>query len=686
MFIEPKNYNDVLIELARDEGHRIVKVYREVSSPPEPGPLLEEVDVAREVKLSLNRLGIERLYKFQAEAIKLVRGGENTVIVAGTGTGKTEAFLIPVLNDIVEEPFSGVRALLIYPTKALARDQLARLNKIIDCLFGVRAMVLDGDTSEKDRQSIYDMPPQILITNPDMIHFSLMFSDDFKQLLSNLKYIVLDDMHVYTGVFGTHVYYVLRRLKRFLSSDAVFVGATATISNPREFAEALWGEEAHVVNAGTGRLGDLWHVMLSPKSRSRIAETISLLDFCVRKGLKTLVFADSHRYAEIIKRVASRRGINVGIHRAGLLPQERRKIEVSFKEGSLDAVVATPTLELGIDIGDLDSVILSTIPPTYSKLIQRTGRCGRRRGRAAYAFIILGNDPISQYYENYPADFFSRSLEPASIEPSNEEIAALQVIAMTLDRPVRLEELNEVERRITLRLLNEGYLRKSGGLLKSTRKGLAYLRRRAGLRGVGEVVRIYDWRRRVIGYREMPMAIKELYPGAIYLHGGDIYIVIKLEKLKAVVRRLPNDFGYVTSPLYYSEPTFFKPLEGREVYGIPVEYGELKVREVVYGYTVKDFDSGAVVRETLLSEDLDYMFTTKGVLLKFPINPNWDLKGNAEAFHALEHIIISASQTLLGASPTDMGGVSFPSGHIFIYDSFPAVSYTHLTLPTICSV
>lgn len=665
--------DEVVEDLASDSGHRIVKVYREPPSPPELGPPVDELDLPGEVKLALRRRGIERLYRFQAEALASIRAGHNTVIVSGTGTGKTEAFLLPILSHVLENPFSGTVALLVYPTKALARDQLERVEDMLSTFFGARVGVLDGDTGERERQLIYESPPPILMTNPDMIHLGLMFSEPFKRILSGVKYVVLDDMHVYTGVFGAHVHYILRRLRRFLGGDVVLIGATATIGNPGEFAEALFGSKVNVVYAGGRRMGDLWYILLAPKHRSRLAEAMSLLEFCVRRGMKTLVFADSHRAAETMKRMADRLGLKVGIHRAGLLPEFRRRMEASFKTGELRAIVATPTLELGIDIGDIDAVILFNIPPTYSKLAQRAGRCGRRMGQRSYVFAILGNDPISQYYENYPDDFFARSVEPAFIEPANEEIARLHLIAAALDGPLRLDRLVDAERRVAASLIADGYLREEGGLLKATRRGVALVKRRSNIRGVGEVVRIYDAGGRLLGYREMPAALKELYPGAIYLHGGLPYLVVKFDGRRATVKRLPPGFKYVTSPLYYSEPEVFKA--SRSTFNVvPAEYGDISVREVVYGFIVKDFDSGAVIREALLDEEMSYTFETKGVLLRFPVNPEWGLMGNAEAFHAVEHVTITASQTVLGAGPTDMGGISFPSGHIFIYDSFPGGS------------
>jgi DEAD/DEAH box helicase domain-containing protein len=680
---EPYSTPDEFIEeIGRDGARKLVHVAVEKPSPPEPGPPVEEVVKSEVLREALKKRGIERLYRFQAEAIRLIESGKSTLIVAGTGTGKTEAFLIPVLERVLEEPYKQeVKAILVYPTKALARDQLARVNSLVTSVFGARALVFDGDTSERERENIYAMPPQVLITNPDMLHYGLMSSPRFRELCSTAEYVVLDDLHVYSGVLGAHVHYVLRRLRRVLKSEPVLVGTSATVGNPREFASALFGVDAEVVDAGPGRRGVVYHVLLKPVARPKLAEVASLVAACVKRGLKTIAFADSHKAVELLHRLCVRMGIDVLVHRAGLLPEERRRVERELASGRVLAVAATPTLELGIDIGDLDCVVLANLPPAYSKYVQRTGRCGRRGGKA-YVLTVLGNDPISQYYENNPGDFFGKGVEPVAVEPENEEVAKIQLLAAALDKPLSLSELQPFEAKLVDELASQGFLRfmKSRGYYRATAEAARYLRSRPGLRGVGEVVRIYDSAGKLIGFREMPMALKELFPGAVYLHGGDAYLSLELTERKATVTKLPRDYRFVTSALYYPEPVAFAAEDSRKVWGVEVEYGRIRVREVVYGYVVRDFESGATVREAPLDRDYAYEFSTRGILIRFPVNPEWSLMGNAEAFHAAEHVVISAAQMVAGAAPTDLGGISYPSGHVFIYDSYPGGSGCSKTL------
>ena len=659
--------------LSRDAARKIIYVREEHVRLPKPGPFIEELNLPEPLISALKSKGINRLYSFQAKALSLMRFGKSVSIVAGTGTGKTEAFLLPILEEVMKDPFSwGTRALIVYPTKALARDQLSRIHFYLSYAFGSRAAVLDGDVSERERQNIYSTPPHILVTNPDMIHMALQYSENFRRLISGISYVVFDDAHVYSGVFGTHVRYVIRRLKRFVG-NVVFAAASATMGNPKEFAEALFGCPVEVVDAGRARKGEVVHVMVKPQTRSKMAEVLSLLKECIEQGMKTLVFVDSHRLAELLKLAAEKSGLKVGIHRAGLKPEERRRVENALKTGSLNAVIATPTLELGIDIGDLDAVILSSIPPSFSKYAQRTGRVGRR-GQKAYVITVLGNDPISAYYENSPQEFFDQGYEPQVLDPENEEIAKIHLLAMARDKPYSFDELSPFEKRVVSFLLEKGYLRQRGHRLRITREGTRYLATRQSLRGLGNVVKISTKKGRVIGYREMPMALKELHPGAVYIHGGQLYLSLLLDGRRAVVEPLPRNYPFITKPLYYSQPEELRVFAERVVKGFSLSYLELAIRDSVYGYVVKRYPGMEYVREVILDREYSYTFKTKGILVWRPPKIEWDDMSNAEAFHAAEHALISAAEMIVGASPTDIGGISFPSGHIYIYDAFPGGS------------
>ena len=662
-----------LNKLSKDSSRKIVCSYLELPQALEYGSSVEDLKILKEVKTALLRLGIKRLFAHQEKALELIKRGINTFIMSGTGTGKTEAFLIPILDDIVKNPFEGLRTILIYPTKALARDQLKRINKLVAPFFGIRALVYDGDTPLKVRKEIYFNPPPILITNPDMIHVSLQVSEGFRSIVRKAKYIVLDDAHVYNGVFGTHVSYVLRRLRRFIEHTPIYIATSATIDNPKEFIEELTDSEFEVVSSSAGKRSEVIHTFVKPLGRSKILEVLSLARACQEAGLKCLIFADSHRVVEMIKLMGKKYKVDVEVHRAGLRPEERAEIEEKLRSGEIMTVAATPTLELGIDIGDLDVIVLYSIPPTFTRYVQRTGRSGRR-GQKAYVFVVLGEDPISSYYERHPEDFFNVRYDPLSIDKSNEEICKVHILAMARDKPFKLDELKSFEKKVASELLARGLLRMRGKFVRLTKRGLSYLKTRMSLRGVGEVVKIYTENGVLVGEREMPMALKELHPGAIYVHRGNMYLSLALTKGRAIVRRLPSDLGYITVPVYYSIPQQIRIIEVHKALNLQIQYINLELVEVVYGYVVKTFPESTTVREELLDKGCEYRFKTKGLLVSFPVISEWNEYQNAEAFHAIEHALITASQTLVGASHTDLGGVSFPSGHIYIYDSYPGGS------------
>ncbi|MGB9706311.1 MAG: DEAD/DEAH box helicase, partial [Pyrobaculum sp.] len=379
-------------------------------------------------------------------------------------------------------------ALVLYPTKALARDQLARLRRYGDRL-GVRVMVYDGDTPPRERRLLYEMPPHVVISNPDMVSQALMHVARFREMLRRVRYVVLDDFHVYTGVFGSHMYYLLRRVRRFVKP--VFIATSATVGNPAEFAQALFdSDRVNVVWGPLGRRGRLVQVLARPRFRSKWAEAARLAALCIEQGMKCLVFTDSHRYSEIIYRALkiSGWGDRVAVHRAGLDPEERKAVEEAFKRGEVDVVISTPTLELGIDIGDVDAAVLASIPPSYSRYLQRIGRVGRR-GQTGYVVQILGNDPISQYYRNYPHEFFSRSPEPLGFEKENEDVATLHVLAAAADAPLRERDLTSFERRLAERLEAEGALTRVGRFYRITPRGRERLSM-LSLRGSPHVVKI----------------------------------------------------------------------------------------------------------------------------------------------------------------------------------------------------
>lgn len=668
----------ILQRVTKDETRKLValRILERTEIP--YGCNINELPLHPSVISALKRKGVVKLYKFQEEAIRKILDGKDIVIVSGTGTGKTEAFLTPILQDCIHHIGEGTRALIMYPTKALARDQIEKVYKMFPSIFGVSIAIYDGDTAEKSREKIRANPPSILISNPDMLS-RILPSKWFRDILSTLKIVVLDELHVYGGVFGAHVHHLLRRLKRKAKRRLQFIGSSATIGNPEKFGKTLFDREVEIVSSKGRITGKTYHAFVQPLTRSRISEAVELANIMINAGKKTLIFVRGHKEAESIKRLADMRKIKMGIHRAGLTEHFRKKVEIEFKRGNLEAVVATPTLELGIDIGDLDCVILTEIPPTFAKYLQRVGRAGRR-GQTAYVFTILGEDPISRYYGENPDQFFKQEPEPIYIDPTNPVVTRSHLIGMACDRPIRLnevEKMREKERKIIEELISQGYLMERARRLYPTEKCWKTLYS-LNLRGTGDIVHIYDVKRRYLGFREMPMAIKELFPGAIYMHGGNIYQVLEFNYKKAIVTRIPKYLRLETKPIWRSEPVEFAPIKERKVYSIPVTYGEVIIEHVVYGYKTRDFVTKHLMSETMLENTLKYRFETRGIAFQLPIDCEWDLEDAASAAHAAEHVVISAAQTVVGADSAEMGGISYPDGTIFIYDG--AVGGSGLTL------
>ena len=626
------------------------------------------------MKQNLLARGIKRLYRFQWEAIKYILDGYNTVIASGTGTGKTEAFLIPLIAKGIDR-YKKPNALLLYPTKALARDQLKRINEITG--FGyISTAIYDGDTPRKERKKIASNPPHILISNPDMIHVGLVLSPAIRKMIKNINYLVLDEMHAYEGAFGAHVRAVIERLKIFRRENPVFVGSSATIGNPEKHGEILFGEKVKVVRGPIWRRGIAYHVMVSAGYLSRWSVSASIAALLSRLGLRVLVFVDSQQMAEVIARII-RRGFNAEfhVHRAGLTPEERRSVEVKLSRGEIDGVVATPTLELGIDIGYLDAVVMVAPPPSYAKYMQRAGRAGRR-GRTGYVFMILGDDPIDSYYERNPREYFIQDIPPIYVEPDNEEVLRIHAIALLLHQGmVKKDLVKQIGwKRVFDELVKDGLaVSLPIGYFPVWRKARKEFLRYMTIRGAGPQVAIHDEEDRVIGYRELPMAILDLHPFAIYLHGGRVYQSISIDPSKRIakVQRLPDDIPLYTRPLYTTDLIDYEIIKERTSNrGIPLAYARVTISITVEGYAVYSmFESGRPAAIEYLDKPVVYTYRTRALLLKYPYNSEWDLMGNAEAFHAIEHTIISAARPICGAGLGDMGGISYPSGDIVIYDS-----------------
>ncbi|MGQ0791941.1 MAG: DEAD/DEAH box helicase [Nitrosopumilaceae archaeon] len=650
-----------------------ISKFKTLKNPlPMLGSKVDELGVDREISDYLQKINIKRFYKFQEDAIKEIAYGSNVVIEAPTASGKTEAFLIPVLQKINEQKDNRgkILALFVYPTKALARDQYPKILEFAKRV-GITVSVFDGDTKQSERAEILDDPPQLVITNFDVLHYHLWHRTRFASLLNSVKFLITDEVHVYSGIFGSNVHYIIKRLKR-ICNKIQFIASSATLENAVEFCESLFGEKMKLIR-GAGRKGETDFLMLFPSLRTQRALMVDLIKKLTSRKHKTMVFSNSHKNSELVAMQARKQKVDIKVHRAGLMANYRKSVEKSFKDNNLMAISCTPTLELGIDVGNVDGVISATIP--VNRLVQRIGRAARK-GQRGYAFLALGNDPISQYYKNHPDDYFD-DVERIYIDPKNPFVEEFQVIAMASDKPIAKHELREhasvIEKHVT-----DGTLVLEENRYVPNYEKVKTLLNEYSIRGIGKSVDIF-FNDRKLGDRVLPIALEELHESAIYFLAGTRYKVKEFgypEKNYAKLERIPRDYPYYTKALTEEWPTIEKIFEKRNAFGIEAAFCKLHIQKRVYGYTNIEFGQEVIQgKKVLLDRPLDYDFITKGIVFHAP-RPLKEIERaeeeeyvEASGYHATEHVVIEGSNMITGGVSQDLGGISLgTSGLIFIYD------------------
>ncbi|MEO9321266.1 MAG: DEAD/DEAH box helicase [Nitrososphaera sp.] len=695
---------DPLVRAALESRQDYVVDFRALEEPaPELGGRLEELPIDPALIGALKSRGIDRLFKFQEMAVKSILQGKDVVITAPTASGKTEAFTIPILQSISEQvprfgslrPTEGGRisAIFVYPTKALSRDQLPKIRGLADSL-GLRVAVLDGDTKDAERAQVMGSPPDVLITNFDVIHYHLLHRTKLSRLLRTARFLVVDEAHVYTGVFGSNVHHIVARLERTM--DALsgrkrlqVAAASATLPNAGQFCEVLFGRPLQVIE-GSGRQQNIKMAMIFPSLRSHRSLVLDLIRQAARNHHRTLSFSNSHLGAELTAFYSSRQGVSIRVHRAGLAAHLRRHVEDQFKAGKLTAISATPTLELGIDIGDIDVIVSGIVP--VNRLTQRIGRAGRR-GQQGYAFLALGTDPISQYYKNHPDDYLS-DREYAYADPSNPFVLEYQVLAMSCDRPISMAESKPVWQTLQS-LVSKGLITLEAGKFVPDREKAREVLSKYSIRGIGSRVDIM-LNKSVIGDRALPQALEELHKDAVYFFSGRRYRVKQLHfsssataadqntkdrQPYAELEPLPYDYPYYTKAITDEWPSVKEVLEKRQAFGVEVLYCTLHIRKRVLGYANIEIGQEAAAqakRKVMLEEPLEFEFESKGFVFRAPAptetisksdSPEGPEYVSTSAFHATEHVVIEGSAMITGGASQDLGGISLgSSGLIFVYD------------------
>ncbi|MEN8188684.1 MAG: DEAD/DEAH box helicase [Thermodesulfobacteriota bacterium] len=653
---------------------------------------LKEVDPQLPAPLhrALADFNITSLYSHQAEAIKCVRAGEDLLAATPTASGKSMIYNLPVLAERIENP--EAKALYLFPLKALARDQLRVVNyyePYIDQSGPQLAAVYDGDTSSYQRRKIRDNPPSIMITNPDMLHLSFLpYHERWSRFFRNLTHVVIDEVHTYRGIFGSHMAWVIRRLIRLAAhygASPRFILLSATIGNPAELGKSLLGREVTLVEQSGAPVAEKDIVFFNPFESGGSA-ACKLLEAAIKRGLRTIVYTQSRKMTELITMWTRPRlgelADRLSSYRAGFLADERRDIESRLATGELLAVISTSALELGIDIGDLDLCLLVGYPGSIMASRQRGGRVGRGMQPSA-VILIAQEDSLDQHFMRHPDDFFKRSVEAAVLNPENEIIMDQHLHCAAAELPLVIgEELladGGVMQSIG-RLSSRGVLLQGadGSQWFSTRK---YPQRQVGLRGGSQQLTIINREDGVvIGEVGAGRALHECHPGAVYLHHSRMWLIEDLDLVGHEVVATHHKGSYYTRPLSEKETEILEVQAVREFYGCRVSFGRLKVRERVISFQKRNQGSNKLIA-TMVLDLPEQIFETEGLWIEIPKRIQEKLEKEMfhfmGAIHAMEHTMIGLIPLLVLCDRNDIGGISCPvhaqtsEAAVFIYDGHP---------------
>jgi DEAD/DEAH box helicase domain-containing protein len=686
----------------------------------EYAPFPQAVD--ERLRHALESRGIPQLYTHQAEAIDYALAGRNVVVVTPTASGKTLCYNAPILSSILQDPSS--RALYLFPTKALAQDQLAELQALCELLGDhtpVGVFTYDGDTPQDARRTIRARA-HLVLSNPDMVHSGILpHHPRWAKLLENLRYVVIDELHAYRGVFGSHLCNVLRRLRRLCrhyGSNPVFLCSSATIANPRELAERLTEQPFELVDKSGAPRGEKFFVFVNPPvvnqqlgiRRSYLSETRRIATEFLKRNLQLIVFAQSRLSTEILTTYLKDDfgGLpgspeRIRGYRGGYLPNRRREIERGLREGTVRAVVSTSALELGIDIGALDVAVLAGYPGTIAGTWQRAGRAGRRASRSA-AVLVASSAPLDQFVVRNPSYFFGGSPEHALIDPDNLHILVDHIKCATFELPFRDgEQFGRHDLQEILTILSErglvhrtdagdrgGDMSAGGAFADEGAQWIwtseSYPADAVSLRSISSdnfVIVNTTGEPTVIGETDFNSGPSTLHPKAIYLVEGKLFQVEKLDfdGRKAFVREI--DCDYYTDAITYTRVTILDTFEHEALPDpsfVTRSHGEVHVVSRVVGfkkikfYTNENVGSGELELPEQQMHTTSYWLTIPtDVMAALP----YAADDRRDGVVGLAFAIRQVSQLLLMCDRHDIG-ISIDTGEerdrtprLFVYDNYP---------------
>ena len=600
---------------------------------------------------ALEAQGISQLYTHQVESLERARNGENIVVVTATSSGKTLCYNLPIIERVLAD--RSARALYVYPINALVNDQLKSLFRL-NLELGSEAVSVaryTGSLNSGQRRVIRERSPNLLLTNPEMLHLSfLLWHQNWEELWRNLRYIVVDEVHTYRGVFGSNMAQLFRRMLRMArhyGSEPQCIFCSATIANPKELAETLTGLPFSVVDqdgAGRGRrYFALWNPPLldsaaSNLRRSYAEEAVDLMLHCIRANYNTIVFTRARQLTERMLRMSrtvteqtEESGLAdlISSYRAGYLAEEREDIENKLKGGDIRGIITTNALEMGIDIGGLDAAIISGYPGTIMSTWQQAGRAGRR-GREALIFMVASQNPLDQYYMHHPQEFFAQPHELAIIDQNNQHIRLKHLLCAARELPLTSAEIEKMppQEQATINELYRSELLAPCDL-ENGGEGLTYpksrrdIHFRVSLRAAShETYQIIDENRNEVGTIEPPNVYREAHPGAIYQHGGEDYRVTYLDRQQKQVRVREE------SAPHYTRSVSTSSLHVEEVYASQTFHlgdmpfvaalGDVMVEETIRGYQELQLGTDEIVKRVNLDYPLIMRLHTTAMWVALP--------------------------------------------------------------------
>ena len=686
-----------LLDAAREDG-RLVRESNE--GPGRPTLLDVPEDLHERLRAALAGIGVEALYEHQVRAVESAWSSP-TIVTTGTASGKSMCFNLPTLDMLCRDAFA--RAIYLYPTKALAQDQ-ARALAAFRLTDAVRPAIYDGDTPRETRAQIR-RSANVILTNPDMLHVGILPNHAaWAELFAHLRVVVVDEAHVYRGVFGSHVANVLRRLLRIAAaygSDVRVMMASATIANPLELAERLTGlEDFALIDEDSSptprRRMAVWNPPLTDRAsgarRSALGEAADLLAGLVRAGSRAICFMKSRKGVEVLSRLLHDElaqtdpdlAEKVAPYRAGYTPQQRRELERRLTSGELRAIVTTDALELGIDIGELDAAVVVTFPGTIASLRQMWGRAGRR-GRGLAVFVA-GEDALDQFFCRHPEEFLERPVEAAILDHESPLIYRAHLLCAAHEGPLSRDDAEFLGPRWEASaeaLESEGLLRRrqvGPGTFVPRRPG-EYPAAQVSLRSASpESFAIVDVScGELLGTTEATRAHSTVHEGAVYMHLGRSYEVrgLDLEGRKALVEPFSGD--WYTQPKSETDTEIVRLLDRRETLGVSLSFGEVQVTDTVLAYQRRRLSDHAQV--DLVGLDLPATsFQTQALWFELEageLAESVSMEQMLGSLHATEHAQIAVLPLIAMCDRWDIGGLStafhpqtgVPT--IFIYDGHP---------------